>query len=140
MGSVTPAKSREETSAQDANMISAKQASRLFKKKQADRDFIGFIRKVEECTEGSEEVPQANATEKWQSDLPAEIREVLHEFDDVFPDDLPKGIPPIRRGFQFKIELEDNVPLVHRPLYKLSPLELDEAKKQIEYMLEHGFI
>ena len=64
----------------------------------------------------------------------------MQEFDDVFPDDLPKGIPPIRRGFQFKIELEDNVPPVHRPLYKLSPLELDEAKKQIEYMLEHGFI
>ena len=29
---------------------------------------------------------------------------------------------------------------MHRPIYKLSPFELDEAKKQIEYMLEHGFI
>ena len=29
---------------------------------------------------------------------------------------------------------------MHQPIYKLSPLELDEAKKQIEYMLEHGFI
>ena len=29
---------------------------------------------------------------------------------------------------------------MHRPLYKLSPLELAKAKKQIEYMLEHGFI
>ena len=32
------------------------------------------------------------------------------------------------------------MPPVHRPLYKLSPIELAEAKKQIEYMLEHGFI
>ena len=31
-------------------------------------------------------------------------------------------------------------PPVHRPLYKMSPLELDEAKKQIESMLEHGFV
>ena len=29
---------------------------------------------------------------------------------------------------------------MHRLIYKLSPLELDEAKKQIEYMLEHGLI
>ena len=29
---------------------------------------------------------------------------------------------------------------MHRLIYKLSPLELDEAKRQIEYMLEHGFI
>ena len=43
-------------------------------------------------------------------------------------------------GHEFKIELEDDAPPVHRPIYKLSPLELAEAKKQIEYMLEHGFI
>ena len=29
---------------------------------------------------------------------------------------------------------------VHWPIYKLSPLELKEARKQIEYMLERGFI
>ena len=29
---------------------------------------------------------------------------------------------------------------MHRPIYKLSPLEQDEAKRQIEYTLEHGFI
>ena len=36
--------------------------------------------------------------------------------------------------------MEDDVPPVHRPLYKLSPLELTEAKKQIEMLLEHQFI
>ena len=135
-----PLQKMKEPAVQAVNIISAKQASRIIRKKQTDRAFIGFIRKVEACTEGSEEVQQENTTDKWQSDLPAAVREVLQEYDDVFPDDLPKGIPPIRRGFQFKIELEDNVPPVHRPLYKLSPLELEEAKKQIQYMLEHGFI
>ena len=38
------------------------------------------------------------------------------------------------------IDLEDDTPPVHRPLYKLSLLELEEAHKQIQYMLEHGFI
>ena len=31
-------------------------------------------------------------------------------------------------------------PPVHRTLYKMSPLEIKEAKKQIESMLEHSFI
>ena len=56
------------------------------------------------------------------------------------PQDLPLGLPPVRQGHEFKIDLEDDVAPVHRPLYKMSPLELEEAKKQIESMLEHGFI
>ena len=44
------------------------------------------------------------------------------------------------QGHQFKMDMEDDVPLVHCPLYKMSLLELEEAKKQIESMLEHGFI
>ena len=43
-------------------------------------------------------------------------------------------------GHEFKIELEDDTPPIHRPIYKLSPLELEETKKQIQYMLEHGYI
>ena len=68
------------------------------------------------------------------------IKTVLEEYDDFFPNDLPPGLPPIRRGLEFKIELEDDTPPVHRPIYKLSLLELQEAKEQIQVMLEHGFI
>ena len=73
-------------------------------------------------------------------DTPEAIKAVLHEYQDVFPMDLPAGLPPVRMGHEFKIELEDDTPPVHRPMYKLSPLELEEAKKQIDYMLEHGYI
>ena len=72
--------------------------------------------------------------------MPKEIEAVLKEFEDIFPKDLPPGLPPIRKGHEFKIDLEDDTPPVHLPIYKLSPLELEEARKQIEYMLEHGFI
>ena len=44
------------------------------------------------------------------------------------------------QGHEFRIDLENDVPPVHRLLYKMSPLELEEAKKQIESMLEHSFI
>ena len=43
-------------------------------------------------------------------------------------------------GHEFKIDLEDETPPIHRPLYKLSPLELTEAKNQIQEMLKHKFI
>ena len=77
---------------------------------------------------------------KWDQALPSSIRTVLEEFDDVSPQDLPLLLPLVREGHKFKIDMEDEVPLVHRPLYKMSPLELEEVKKQIESMLEHGFI
>ena len=64
-------------------------------------------------------------------DLPTVIWEVLKRYEDVFPSELPKGVPPARMGHEFKIDLEDETPPIHRPLYKLSPLELEEAKKQI---------
>ena len=80
------------------------------------------------------------AVHLWREDLPEEIKAVLKKYDDVFPKDLPPGLPPIHKGHEFKIELEDDTPPVHRPLYKLSPLEIEEARKHIEYMLEHGFI
>ncbi|GMH38791.1 hypothetical protein BSKO_06675 [Bryopsis sp. KO-2023] len=49
----------------------------------------------------------------------------------VFPRDLPPGIPPKRKGHEFKIDLEDPTP-IHRPIYKLSPAELDEVKAQLD--------
>ena len=43
-------------------------------------------------------------------------------------------------GHELKIDFEDDTPPIHKPLYKLSSLELEEAHKQIQYMLKHGFI
>ena len=76
----------------------------------------------------------------FHSDIPICIRAVLNEFKDVFPMDLPPGLPPMRKGHEFRIDLEDTTAPVHKPIYKLSPLELEEARKQIDYMLEHGYI
>ena len=54
--------------------------------------------------------------------------------------ELPKGVPPVRMGHEFTINLENETPVIHRPLYKLSPLELTETKNQIQEVLEHEFI
>ena len=53
----------------------------------------------------------------------------LLDYKETFPTDLPPGLPPVQMGHEFKIKLEDDTLPIHRPIYKLSPLELEEARK-----------
>ena len=111
-----------------------------------DEAYLAFIRPVQdEEKKIVPVVPEKTETgcdveKAYHKDMPEEIKAVLQEYKDIFPTDLPPGLPPVRMGHEFKIELEDDTPPIHRPIYKLSPLELEEAKKQIQYMLEHGYI
>ena len=60
------------------------------------------------------------------------------EFSDVFPKDLPRL--PLDRDVEFAIELEPgSAPISRRP-YHTAPKELAEMKKQLEELLEKGFI
>src|SRR3954464_2652232 len=63
---------------------------------------------------------------------------VVHDFTDVFPEELP-GIPPIRE-VEFVIDLKpDIVPIAKRP-YKMPPHHLLELEKEIDMALHKGFI
>ncbi len=72
--------------------------------------------------------------------VPGEVIDsLLGEFADVMPDELPGE--PIDRGIGHTIPL---VPGEHkppsRPLYRLSPLEMDEVRKQVADLLRKGLI
>ena len=60
------------------------------------------------------------------------------EFSDVFPEDLP-GLPP-DRDVEFSIELEPSTAPISQRSYHMAPKELAEMKKQLEELLEKGFI
>ena len=63
---------------------------------------------------------------------------VVYEFLDIFPEDLP-GLPP-DQDVKFAIELEPSTaPISWRP-YHMVPKELAKMKKQLEELLEKGFI
>jgi hypothetical protein len=63
---------------------------------------------------------------------------VVREFTDVFPEELP-GMPPDRE-IEFTIDLLPGTsPVAQRP-YKMGPAELVELKKQLDELLEKGFI
>ena len=76
----------------------------------------------------------------YYKDVQEEIKAILQEYKGIFPTDLPPGLLLVQIGHEIKVELEDDTPSIHRPICKLSPLELEETKKQIQYMLEHGYI
>jgi hypothetical protein len=63
---------------------------------------------------------------------------VVHEFPDVFPEDLP-GMPP-DRDVEFTIELQPGTSLISRRPYKMTPKELAELKVQLKELLDKGYI
>jgi hypothetical protein len=69
---------------------------------------------------------------------PSEAIKLVSEFQDVFPEDLP-GMPP-KRKVEFVIELIPSTAPVSKRAYRMSGPELVELKKQIDELLEKGYI
>ena len=68
------------------------------------------------------------------------IEEILvaREFPDVLPSELPR-LPP-HRVVELTIELEpESAPMCKAP-YRMAPIEMRELKKQLEKLLEKGYI
>ena len=73
-----------------------------------------FLRKVEESAEEKVEGEQVSSDvhKTKREGLPKEIWKVCEEYANLFPSDLPKGLPPKRLGHEFKVDLEpDNKPV-----------------------------
>ncbi|CAN1260507.1 Transposon Ty3-I Gag-Pol polyprotein [Linum perenne] len=89
--------------------------------------------------------PTFLATMKTEGDKPvakeveAPINEVLEEFKDVMPPELPKELPP-SRGVDHKIELEIGARPPAKAPYRMAPPELEELKKQLKELLDAGYI
>ena len=58
----------------------------------------------------------ANASNK----LPSGVESVLQEFEDVFPKEIPPGLPPLR-GIEHHIDLVPGAVLPNRPAYRSNP-------------------
>nr|GEW18670.1 hypothetical protein [Tanacetum cinerariifolium] len=63
---------------------------------------------------------------------------VICKFPEVFPEDLP-GLPPPRQ-VEFEIELVPRAAFVTRAPYRLAPSEMKELAKQLQELLDKGFI
>ncbi|KAG7532368.1 Zinc finger CCHC-type [Arabidopsis thaliana x Arabidopsis arenosa] len=73
------------------------------------------------------------------SDAPLAFHGLLEEFKDVFPSELPDGLPPLRH-IQHCIDLTPDSTLPNQPHYRMSPKEHDELRKQVEDLLAKGYL
>ncbi|GJU42253.1 putative reverse transcriptase domain-containing protein [Tanacetum coccineum] len=79
----------------------------------------------------------AHVTKKKPKEKRLEDVPVIHDFPEVFPNDLP-GLPPPKQ-VEFRIDLVPGAAPVARAPYRLAPSEMRELLKQLRELLEKGF-
>ena len=87
--------------------------------------------------------PIIETRKKFCSEAPKnvqkELYQLLEEFSDLFPEQLPKCRPP-KREVEFESKTEEGVVPPNKPPYRLSPKEHDELQAQIDGLLAQGHI
>nr|KYP31328.1 Transposon Ty3-I Gag-Pol polyprotein [Cajanus cajan] len=73
------------------------------------------------------------------STLPLGVKQLLKEFDDVFSSEGPKGFPPFR-GIEHQIDFVPGASLPNWPAYKTNPQETKEIEKQVQELLDKGWV
>ncbi|XP_057532797.1 uncharacterized protein LOC130810672 [Amaranthus tricolor] len=71
--------------------------------------------------------------------IPAEMAELLEQYKDVFPTELPPGLPPFR-GVEHQIDLLPGASLPNKPAYRTNPKEAQELQRQVEDLMKRGYV
>nr|XP_034591764.1 uncharacterized protein LOC117853544 [Setaria viridis] len=79
------------------------------------------------------------STTNLPSSLPSVVLDLLQDFKDVFPDEVPAGLPPLR-GIEHQIDLVPGASLPNRPAYRTNPEETKEIQQQVKELLEKGYV
>ena len=110
-------------------------AQRMRRLAQREPVFLAVVRSVPEM---NEEVVEINE-ERTKTEYPIEVQKILREFVDVFPKDLPIGLPPARE-VDHRIDLIPGAEPPHRAPYRMSPQGLDELRKQLRELTKKRYI
>ena len=71
--------------------------------------------------------------------LPPRFEALLKEFEDIFPEELPAGLPP-KRVVDHEIPLQPGITPPSRPIYQLSRPEMEELTSKLEDFTKKGYI
>ncbi|KAL0420359.1 UNVERIFIED_CONTAM: hypothetical protein Slati_3058800 [Sesamum latifolium] len=73
------------------------------------------------------------------SSFPSVVTSILQDYEDVFPDEIPPGLPPIR-GIKHQIDFMPGAFLPNRPAYRTNPEETKEIQRQIQEWMVKGYV
>ena len=71
--------------------------------------------------------------------LPSVIVDLLQKNKDLFPEDVPNGLPPIR-GIEHQIDFIPGSSIPNRLAYRCNPKETKEIQKQVSELMEKGYV
>ena len=126
------------------DLISAQRMKKLARKEPV---YLAMVRTTNDDsaeTEQKKDEAQEQCTvsvgeDKTKTPYPEQVQPILEEFSDIFPRDLPTGLPP-QRDVDQRIELVLGAEPPHRAPYRMSPKGLDELKQQLRDLTEKGYI
>jgi len=78
-------------------------------------------------------------TNDLDSAIPSVAVSLMQEFDDVFPEDIPNGLPPLG-GIEHQIDLVPEASIPNRPAYRSNPEEMKELQRQVDELMMKGYI
>nr|XP_027127769.1 uncharacterized protein LOC113743895 [Coffea arabica] len=79
------------------------------------------------------------STNQLDVSLPSVFTKLLQDYRDVFPEDIPSGLPPVR-GIEHQIDLISGASLPNKPPYRTNPEETKELERQVAALLEKGWV
>ncbi|GKV46464.1 hypothetical protein SLEP1_g53445 [Rubroshorea leprosula] len=71
--------------------------------------------------------------------LNVQAKEDDEDFKDVFPDDVPNGLPPMR-GIEHQIDFIPGATIPNRPAYRSNPNEMKELQRQVKELMKKGHV
>lgn len=121
-------------------LISAVQLDEIVKKEGTQNLFLAMISELGESPTGRTRTRiRGTSMDGVRLETAQDLEAIIKEYGDVFPEQLPDGLPPVR-NIDHKIELEPGATPPRPRMYRMSPKENDELKQQIQKLLEQGFI
>jgi hypothetical protein len=71
--------------------------------------------------------------------IPNVVKVHLQEFEEVFPEEIPSGLPPIRE-IEHQIDFVPGASMPNRPAYRSNPEKSKELQRQVEELMSKGYI
>ena len=84
-------------------------------------------------------MPALVNTNELDKSLPSIVVSLLHEYEDVFPNNVPSGLPTIR-GIEHQIDFVPGETIPNQPTYRSNPEKTKELQRQVEELLTKGHV